>query len=200
MPEAQLSARKQRRGLETRRQLIESTKSLLAGRDYQSVTLDQISKEVGVAKSSILWHFGSKEALLTEAVYDLFDEIDRAISLEKQNLPSIDDRIEHLLSAIGAYHTDNPGAKGIVLSLMFSNKSPDAIRTRIREQWQDHISKIREFLSGDDALVGDDYAAAILALVHGNYLQWFLDGNPDDLAKRLLATHRALSESNKRRD
>ncbi|MCP4303156.1 MAG: TetR/AcrR family transcriptional regulator, partial [Gammaproteobacteria bacterium] len=55
MPETTESRRKQRRGSETRRRLLQSTKSLLADHDYQSITLDQVADTVGVAKSSILW-------------------------------------------------------------------------------------------------------------------------------------------------
>ena len=65
------NARTQKRGDETKQRLIAATKDLLSEFDYQTVTLDQISEAVGVAKSSILWHFGSKDALLTESVFDL---------------------------------------------------------------------------------------------------------------------------------
>ncbi len=92
--------RTQRRGEETKRQLIQATKGLLAEYDYQSLTLDQIASAVGVAKSSILWHFGSKETLLTEAVLDLFEEINEKFGLEKANLATVDERSRYMLEAI----------------------------------------------------------------------------------------------------
>ncbi|MBT8078019.1 MAG: TetR/AcrR family transcriptional regulator [Gammaproteobacteria bacterium] len=185
--------RTQRRGVETKRRLVEATKGLLAEFDYQTITLDQISSSVGVAKSSILWHFGSKDALLTEAVFDLFDEIDEKITLEKANLETMRQRIVYLLESVADYFTSNPEAKGIAITLLFNSKAPEEIRLRIRAHWDRHIEQIADFLSSDADPVSRDSAAALMALMHGCYLQWHLQGRKDDLRSRLLDTFEALS-------
>ena len=136
------SQKTQQRGRETRRKLIERTKALLATYDYGSVTLDQVAVDVGVSKSSILWHFGSKEALLTEAVFALFEEVDAKITLEKSSLESLEERVEFLLREVGAYFNQNPAAKGVTITLIFNRSVPDAIRERIREQWDAHVEEI----------------------------------------------------------
>jgi len=141
MPRNIEPARKQRRGVETRRQLLQATKSLLADYDYQSITLDQVADTVGVAKSSILWHFGSKEGLLTEAVFELFEEIDQAINLEKHALSTLDERMAYMLEMVAEYFTNHPQAKGISLSLVFNGQTPQPIQDRIREQWQNTLMK-----------------------------------------------------------
>lgn len=184
--------RKQRRGSETRRRLLQSTKSLLADHDYQSITLDQVADTVGIAKSSILWHFGSKEGLLTEAVFELFEEIDEAINLEKEALPTLDERFRYLLETVADYFTNHPQAKGITLSLVFNSQTPQSIQERIREQWQEHIDEIVSFLSSDDARVERSDAAAIMALMHGCYLQWYLEGKTNDLRERMMRTYKSL--------
>lgn len=181
--------RRQRRGAETRQQLLNATKLLLADYDYQSITLDQVSETVGVAKSSILWHFGSKEGLLTEAVFEVFEDIDRAINLEKQALPTLAQRLDYMLEVVAEYFTNHPEAKGIALSLVFNSQTPKSIRERIREQWQEHIDEIVDFLSGDDERIEESDAAALMALIHGCYLQWFLAGRPDDLRERIIETY-----------
>ncbi len=190
MPETTESPRKQRRGSETRRRLLQSTKSLLADHDYQSITLDQVADTVGVAKSSILWHFGSKEGLLTEAVFELFEEIDQAINPEKDTLATLDERLAYMLDTVADYFTNHPQAKGIALSLVFNSQTPKSIQERIREQWQEHIDEIVAFLSSDDEHVERSDAAAIMALMHGCYLQWYLEGRPNDLRNRMLDTYK----------
>ena len=182
----------QRRGDETRRRLIDATKGLLAEFDFQTVTLEQISSRVGVAKSSILWHFGSKEALLTEAVFDLFEEIDSKLKLEKSNLETVEERVRYLLTAVAEYFVANPTAKGVIISLIFNQRVNGDIRTRINEQWEQHIAEVQEFVSGDDHTISHDCAAAMLALMHGAYIQWFLRGCPDDFVTGLPAMTEAM--------
>ena len=186
------SPRKQRRGDETRRRLIDATKRLLAEFDFQTVTLEQISSRVGVAKSSILWHFGSKEALLTEAVFDLFEEIDSKLKLEKSNLETVEERVRYLGTAVAEYFVANPTAKGVIIALIFNQQVNGEIRARINEQWEQHIAEIRDFVSGDDHAISHDCAAAMLALMHGAYIQWFLRGCPDDFASELPSLTEAL--------
>lgn len=189
MPKNTEPARKQRRGVETRSQLLQATKALLADHDYQSITLDQVAETVGVAKSSVLWHFGSKEGLLTEAVFELFEEIDQAINLEKHSLQTLDERFMYMLEMVADYFTHHPQAKGIALSLVFNNRTPKSIQERIREQWQEHIDEIVAFLSSDDERIERSDAAAIMAMMHGCYLQWYLEGKPDGLRDRMLKTY-----------
>ena len=50
--------------MRTEEAILEATLRLLATRGIHGMSLDLLSDEVGVAKSSILWHFGSKEELL----------------------------------------------------------------------------------------------------------------------------------------
>jgi hypothetical protein len=47
-------------------------------------------------------------------------------------------------------------------------------------------------VSGDDHIISRDCAAAMLALMHGAYIQWFLRGCPDDFATELPAMTEAM--------
>lgn len=55
-------------GQQTAERILETTARLLANREPDTVSLDRISAEVGVAKTSILWHFGSKKDLILAVV------------------------------------------------------------------------------------------------------------------------------------
>ncbi len=189
----QRTGKSQRRGEITRQHLIRETKRLLAGTDFHSVTLDQVAEAAGIAKSSILWHFGSKEALLTEAVFDLFEEVDEKITLEKSSLPTLAGRLAYMLETVGEYFESNPEAKGIVVTLLFNNSTPGEIRDRVREHWDQHLEEIREFLSGSDARITRAAASAIMATMHGVYIQWYLQGCEPGIKQQLIDAFDAVT-------
>ncbi|MFT6050888.1 MAG: AcrR family transcriptional regulator [Halioglobus sp.] len=186
--------KKQRRGEQTKRQMIDVTKSLLAKFDYQSITLEQIASKVGVSKSSILWHFGSKEGLLTEAVFDLFAEIDEKLMMATSDLETLPERLEFLLGSVGEYFETNPEAKGIVITLLFNSQIPSEIRDRIREQWRQHIQQIQDFLTVGEDSVSEKHAISVLAFMQGMYLHWHLDGCPPDTKAYLVESFQALAD------
>ncbi len=189
--------RRRRNGEQTRKALLQATKTLIAKNDYYSITLDQVSEKVGVSKSSILWHFSSKEGLLTEAILDLFDEMEQAIMPRKTCFTNLNDRVAHLLESVAAYFTNNPEAKGIVLSLIFNSRTPARIRKRIVEHLRGDKRKVIAFLSSEQETVSEAAAASIIALVHGCYVQWYLDGYPDDLHQRLLDMYHGTAAFNR---
>jgi len=182
----------QRRGQRTKQQLVETTKALLIEQDIQSLTLEQISDRVGVSKSSILWHFDSKEALLTEAVLSFLDDIHERIAPASCPAVDVDDRAEIIFQAVSAYFTQQPNAKGVVLSLIFNKKLPPSVKSRIQEHWQLDCQRIRVFLAAKGADVELDFATSILELIHGSYIRWFLNGYQDDFENLLVKSYRAL--------
>ena len=62
----------------TRAQLVEAANALFAGRAVESVTVDDVVQEAGVAKGTFYTHFDSLEALTTAVAEELvqsFDEL-----------------------------------------------------------------------------------------------------------------------------
>lgn len=80
---------RQRRGVETEGAIIEATLRLLATRGIRGTSLDLVADEVGVAKSSILWHFGSKEDLLVRVAERVFEEVARGPAKDILALPTV---------------------------------------------------------------------------------------------------------------
>ncbi len=172
---------KYRRGLETRQRVIELTKTLIAEHGYGEVTLDKISGHAGVAKSSLLWHFGSKEMLLAEAAISLFQEIEVSLGLgDLQGLP-VSQRVDVLFERVADYFTRNPETKGIVLALLFSGTSPQSVREHIRESWAGHVRVLVEALGTPEHPLSPDMARVALALFHGCYCHWYANGGQEDI-------------------
>ncbi len=76
--------------------------------------------------------------------------------------------------------------------LLLNNQIPSAIHERIREQWQEHNEEILNFVSSDEDLISETTAAALMALTHGCYLQWHLNGCNGDLKQDLVAASESL--------
>src|SRR5215467_15607254 len=83
---------RQERGVRTEEAILQATMRLLAARGIQGTSLDLLADEVGVAKSSILWHFGSKEELLLRVAERVFDEIARGPAKAILALPTFAER------------------------------------------------------------------------------------------------------------
>ena len=68
----------------TRRALIEATVGCLVEEGYGALTTRRVAERAGVAQSTLMHHFGSREALLAEAIGDL------ALRLAAEALEEID--------------------------------------------------------------------------------------------------------------
>jgi len=64
---------------DTKKKILKVTGSLFAKRGYFGVSMDEIAKEVGVAKSALYYHFESKEALYKELMEDSVKELKKEI-------------------------------------------------------------------------------------------------------------------------
>ncbi len=184
--------KQRRKGRDTRRRVLQATKDLMAEKDYRSITLEAVADLVGVSKTSVLWHFGTRKDLLIEAVLELLDDMENTITTRISTSATRDKRIDQMFTEVAAFFSAEPEIKGIVLSVIFDKDAPDSIRVRVRQHLRNDTRRIVEFLSDDGKSISDTAADAIIALVHGCYIQWYLDGCPDDLYERLKNSYRAL--------
>ena len=176
---------KNRRGVETRKRVIELTKGLIGELGYTGVTLDKISAAADVAKSSLLWHFGSKEMLLAEAAISLFQEIE--IDLQPENVARLSpvQRIDRLFDEVAEYFTRNPEAKGVVLALLFSDNLPQAVREHIRDGWEGHVRALVDGNATSARPLSPEMARVLLAVFHGCYCHWYANGRTESIAHYL---------------
>lgn len=177
---------KNRRGLETRERVLRITRRLIGTHGYAEVTLDQISAEAGVAKSSLLWHFGSKEMLLAEAAASLFQEIGQELRLQAQPDDTPAQRLDRLFAQVADYFEANPEAKGVVLALLFSGSTPPSVREEIRRSWDQHVQALAEALP-----VPATMARLMVATLHGCYCHWYASDRSEPVAS-FLAPAREL--------
>jgi AcrR family transcriptional regulator len=174
-----------RRGAQTRKRVIEITRGLIGDFGYTAVTLDQISAAAGVAKSSLLWHFGSKEMLLAEAAISLFQQVEH--ELNPENLAGLTpvERVNKLFDKVAEYFTQDPHAKGVVLALLFSDMLPEAVRDHIRDGWNGHVRAMVAAGGGSPPALSPGMARVLLAVFHGCYCHWYANGRTEPISEYL---------------
>lgn len=175
---------RQERGVRTEEAILQATMRLLATRGIQGTSLDLLADEVGVAKSSILWHFGSKEELLLRVAERVLDEVARGPVQKILALPSFEERAEASWQFFSDTLRQNPELRRVMLYLIFESVEG---RPELRARLQQLYRGIREmYETGLRGVVPDPEQRRRLAVISvasmdGIFLQWLLDPDAIDL-------------------
>jgi AcrR family transcriptional regulator len=175
---------RQERGVRTEEAILQATMRLLATRGIQGTSLDLLAEEVGVAKSSILWHFGSKEELLLRVAERVVDEVARGPVQKILALPSFEERAEASWCFFSETLRQNPELRRVMLYLIFESVEG---RPELRARLQQLYRGIREmYEAGLRGVVHDTgqrqrLAVVAVASLDGIFLQWLLDPDAIDL-------------------
>jgi AcrR family transcriptional regulator len=191
---------RQQRGVRTEEAILTETLRLLAERGVQGTSLDALADAVGVAKSSILWHFGSKEELLLRVTERVFDEVSRGPAQDILSLPTLGERS----AAMWRFYQDTlrtrPELRRVVLYLIFeAGEGRPELRARLQQLYRAMRQLFAEGLRGvvPDAARRSRLAAISVAALDGLFLQWLLDPDAIDL-RALQAEMRELAERARR--
>jgi AcrR family transcriptional regulator len=180
----------------TEEAILQATLRLLSSRGVHGMSLDLLADEVGVAKSSILWHFGSKEELLLRVAERVLEEVARGPAREMLALPTLAAREAAAWRFFAETLRKRPEVRKLVLWLIFEcvEERPE-LRTRLRQVYR----SIREmFEAGLREVVPDAAQRRRLAIItvatfDGIFLQWLLEPDAIDV-EALHQELRALNE------
>jgi len=184
----------------TEEAILQATMRLLATRGIHGTSLDLLAEEVGVAKSSILWHFGSKEELLLRVAERVYDEVARGPVQKILALTSFEERAEASWRFFSETLRQNPELRRVMLYLIFESVEG---RPELRARLQQLYRGIREmYETGLRSVVPDDAQRRRLAIISvasldGLFLQWLLEPEAIDL-EALHDELRALREGARR--
>lgn len=184
---------RQRRGIETERAIIDATVDLLSMRGIHATSLDAVSAAVGISKSSILWHFGSKEGLLLRVAEVVFERVAQERVTGILALPTLRERIDATWRLFSETVRERPQLRRLVLHLIFESAEG---RPELRERLQRLYRSIRRlFETGLEGVLADASRrrrASVLAVAtfDGVFLQWLLDPEAVDIE----ALHHDLSD------
>jgi AcrR family transcriptional regulator len=163
------------RGARTRRAILDETARLLSDDEPESVTLDRISAAVPISKSSICWHFGTKDELFVAVVDDLFRRYTDHYVAEHPDGGDARDQLVDFLADYATFLEDNPRANTVLFTLLFDRSLDPDVRERIRLLYASFREAIVDNYRIGGQPVSEELAAAVIALVDGVFLQWHLD-------------------------
>jgi AcrR family transcriptional regulator len=175
---------RQVRGLKTESAILETTLKLIAKRGIRDTSLDLVARTVGVAKSSILWHFGSKEELLVRVAEHAFVELNAAPAKEALSLATFEERGD----AMWRRYKDNvrmrPEFDRLMLYLILEGtESHPGLRERLRELYRERRRMLAAGLIGviPNEMIRDLLATIMVAQLDGIFLQWILEPEMIDI-------------------
>lgn len=174
---------RQERGVRTESAILDATVQLLATRGIQGMSLDVLADEVGISKSSILWHFGSKEELLLRVAEKVFDDVAHGPAQDILSRPTLEARTSATWEFFIHTLRDRPELRRLIPYLVFESAERPELRSRLQHLYR----SIRElFERGLESVIDDPeerrrVAMFAVATFDGIFLQWMLEPEAVDL-------------------
>lgn len=132
--------------VETRERILEAALVSFADRGYEASSLDALAAGLGVRKQTILYHFGTKEALLDAVIdasaADLADALERALAKAGPGF----ERVEALVKTTFRLAARRPELLGLLREV--SRLGPPAT-TRLMDALDPLIERARAFLEAE---------------------------------------------------
>lgn len=131
---------------DTRERILDAALVSFADRGYEATSLDALAASLGVRKQTILYHFGSKEALLDAVIdrsaADLAEILERALAKAGPGFL----RVEALVKAVFRLAARRPELLGLLRET--SRLGPPAT-TRLMDALEPLIERARAFLEAE---------------------------------------------------
>ncbi len=180
---------KKQQGEATRKQILEVTARRFAQHGFQGTSLEAIAKQVGVAKSSVLWHFGSKEALLYEVIHGVMSQWEKDQNAALLAVPHTRDRLSQLIDGYRRLMRERPDTLLLFLTVMFEGVDANAELTeKFREMYRSYRGAIKLVLELGvqegvfrKDLPLDQMSSFVLGAFDGMFIQWYIDREHFDL-------------------
>lgn len=132
--------------MDTRGRILDAALVSFADRGYEATSLDAIATTLGVTKQTILYHFGTKEALLAAVIdrsaAELADVLERALAKAGRGFL----RVEALVKAVFRLAARRPELLGLLREV--SRLGPPAT-TQLMESLDSLIARARAFLEAE---------------------------------------------------
>lgn len=179
-----------------RTKLLDAARTLLRERTYGNITARDLVAASGTNLGSIGYHFGSKEALLNEAIGLAFEEWADTIIRATRIAPghgslSLTDSLRAVLDE---YDSIRPYFHAYIEALARSARSP-ALREQLAAHYNRQRDRVARLLtdSADDTVELSDarhLASVMLATVDGLLIQTFIDPDNAPTSRDIAAATR----------
>lgn len=166
-----------------REALLEAAITCIAQRGYGKTTSRDIAAAAGISSlAAIVYHYGSKEALLNEALAELARRWIAQVARLVEDRPSAAGGVGRLLAAAGQYYptlsANRQAMAGFIDALGQAQRSED-LRGQLAAHYQGFRDALTQVLERAGAAPGRHQtralASTLMALVDGLLIQWLLD-------------------------
>ncbi|MEU4602199.1 TetR/AcrR family transcriptional regulator [Kribbella sp. NPDC023972] len=179
-----------------RDKLLASAKQLIAEKGYGEITARDLVTASQTNLASIGYHFGSKDALLTEAVLDSFGDWGDDVTSTIGTITATDpvERLAAVLDALAtAFERDRSTTIASVEAFARSPRSPE-VRERLAALYAEFRSQVAAVILGAEQNGDERHVGSLgLALIDGVALQWLVDPEQAPSGADIATALRALS-------
>jgi AcrR family transcriptional regulator len=187
-----------------REALLAGAKRCLIEKGYARTTARDIAAASGVSLAAIGYHFGSKDALMNQAIYEFVgewgDEVERALSaqgaLDAEPLRRFESVMER---TIESFEGPGHGLWAAQLELLGPMERSEELRTFLAGVQRDAADGLSELFLGIDPAQDPEAARKAGAVLHALFIgitvKWFMDPkqalSPRELTEglRIVAEH-----------
>ena len=109
--------------------ILEAATDLFAERSFPGVSIQEIANAADTHKTTVLYHFGSKEALYTAVLDEAIEQIASVMSdflSAGINLSQLRERIAYLIDQIQAYYAERPAHARLLQRELLEVQAPSA--------------------------------------------------------------------------
>jgi AcrR family transcriptional regulator len=187
-----------------REALLAGAKRCLIEKGYARTTARDIAAASGVSLAAIGYHFGSKDALMNQAIYEFVgewgDELERALSaegaLDAEPLQRFESIMERTIASFGG---PARGMWAAQLELMDPMQQNQELRTFLAHVQRVAASGLAELFLGIDAAQDPEAARTAGSVLHalfiGIIVKWFMDPEQALSAQELTEGLRIITEN-----
>ena len=186
-----------------REDLVAGAKRCLIEKGYARTTARDIAAASGVSLAAIGYHFGSKEALMNQAIYEFVgewgEEVQRAVSAEGALDAEPLKRFESIMGrTIESFSGPARGMWAAQLELMGPMQQNAELRSFLASVQRDAAGGLAELFLGIDPAQDPEAArtagAVLHALLIGVIVKWFMDPKQALSAHELTEGLRIITE------
>lgn len=181
-----LARRTNRQGMETINAITQAAREIMEKEGIAHLTFQRVAKISGLTRSSVMYHFPSKEALMAHMIETYRDKLDKRLRVgcleaEISGNPIADPTVAGFLEWYETFRHENQVNTSFGLSALTLSTSNENLRSILRDWYTDVFNQLRTSPLGTEALV------TVLALEGLFYLKHFdLDVLEDEDVKAVL--------------
>lgn len=161
----------------SKRRIIDSAQELFHRQGFQQTSLDDITKESGVTKSNLYYHFNSKEELGLETLRERIRQYEAEVLEPTLKNPSLTpaERLSEFYKRVGSYHRSQTPPKGcpfgnLATEMCGTNDNFREVLSAFFEAWEAAIeSCVREGI--DNGEFRNDFSSRLIAQMILSHLE-----------------------------